>query len=57
MRRHLAEVSLAGQSGEMAKKNQQRILLNAGAHIDRNARQIDQPELPEINFVHENEKH
>ena len=49
---HLAEVGLTGQSGEMAKKNDQEIVLKIGAEVDRIIPQIDQRQPLKGDFIH-----
>lgn len=49
---HLAEVSLARQSGEMAEKDQKQMLLETTAKCDPLTVQIEQRQFIESNFFH-----
>jgi len=49
---HLAEVRLAGQSREVAEKNQQQIFVELFGEIDRLALEVQQRQLFQRNIFH-----
>ena len=49
---HLAEMGLAGQSGEVAEKDQQKIIVKAIGELNRIAVQIEQVQAIEGDLFH-----
>ncbi len=49
---HLAEVGLAGQSGEMSEKDQQKVIMKALLELYRVAAQIEQSKTIEGDLFH-----